>query len=971
MEHMDTDMPDASSPQSNGGGFNGQALQNVTPPEASPDNQGELSAPAAAPAPKRRTRFEEAPEEVKMHLPPPGRFSGAPPMGLRPPGLMQPPGMRPRPLMDEEPMSFFNQPPRGFPHHNGAGFPPPRGPRPRPGLGFQQGPPPRFPPRFPGNAAPQFRPQVNQQEKLKQWLELAEVKDEVWVETKTADGKSYYYNAVSRVTVWTEPKGDNQRIVDQAGLQQLVDIGMKVEREKNPPAAVATPSPAFPGYPGMPPRMPLAQPSDADKAWQEFKAPDGRNYYYNHVTQENTWEKPKAMIQHEANPPMPNPMIPTSLMSVGPAGGFNPQAAAMAAAAAAAAAAAVRPQGTGANAAPISLMAAGNFGASPGPGAAGGGGGDGGRPVSSSPVSGTPWCIVWTGDGRVFFYNPTTKTSVWQRPPELYNRKDVDLLVAKRPETKEGASPIDLNKPMKKEAPYDAVSDDDEDGSDDDVKAPPRKKTRQEKKQDRIEEQKRAAQQEKKERAKPKEPKEIDPAIQAEIEAKEKRAQVPFEERRQQFLELLKEKGVSANSTFQKELSKIVFDPRYLLLGCQERKDAFDDYSKERAEAERAEKKARAKVAKEQYLELLKDAGLDGKSSFSSFVNKFGKDERFKAVEKNRDREDFFKDFVDDLYQKEKEEKKRAKEEARENFKVLLSETKSIKRRSKWSHIKKKIDSDPRYKAKGLDSSLREDIFRDYISSLPDEDDRSDDEGAIKDEPKTAEELAIERRKEEVASELSEQKKERVKEREMLQYHQEVDEFNVILKDLIKQFDLSWHDARKILKKDSRYKDLEVLSKDEKEDIFKQHIDGLKKRRREAFFQLLSEDERFDPNTRWKEAKKILFDDEKYAKVILSEHRTEDDFRDWRKVHLNALLKEFRLLLRETKIITYESKKKILINESHLSDILAVLENDKRYLVLKGCPEERERELEKYIDDLDAKGPPPPPTAPTDVVERD
>lgn len=65
-----------------------------------------------------------------------------------------------------------------------------------------------------------------------------------------------------------------------------------------------------------------------------------------------------------------------------------------------------------------------------------GGTGDGNRPVTSSPVAGTPWCIVWTGDGRIFFYNPTTKTSVWQRPPELYNRPDVDILVSKRPDGK-------------------------------------------------------------------------------------------------------------------------------------------------------------------------------------------------------------------------------------------------------------------------------------------------------------------------------------------------------------------------------------------------------------------------------------------------------------------------------------------------------------------------------------------------------
>ena len=50
------------------------------------------------------------------------------------------------------------------------------------------------------------------------------------------------------------------------------------------------------------------------------------------------------------------------------------------------------------------------------------------RPVSSTPVSGTPWCVVWTGDGRVFFYNPSTRTSLWERPDELMGRADVDKL---------------------------------------------------------------------------------------------------------------------------------------------------------------------------------------------------------------------------------------------------------------------------------------------------------------------------------------------------------------------------------------------------------------------------------------------------------------------------------------------------------------------------------------------------------------
>lgn len=43
-------------------------------------------------------------------------------------------------------------------------------------------------------------------------------------------------------------------------------------------------------------------------------------------------------------------------------------------------------------------------------------------------------CVVWTGDGRVFFYNPSTRTSLWERPPELVNRPDVDKAIKTLPE---------------------------------------------------------------------------------------------------------------------------------------------------------------------------------------------------------------------------------------------------------------------------------------------------------------------------------------------------------------------------------------------------------------------------------------------------------------------------------------------------------------------------------------------------------
>ena len=44
-------------------------------------------------------------------------------------------------------------------------------------------------------------------------------------------------------------------------------------------------------------------------------------------------------------------------------------------------------------------------------------------------------CVVWTGDRRVFFYNPTQRTSVWEMPEELVDRPDIDKLMQMPPET--------------------------------------------------------------------------------------------------------------------------------------------------------------------------------------------------------------------------------------------------------------------------------------------------------------------------------------------------------------------------------------------------------------------------------------------------------------------------------------------------------------------------------------------------------
>ena len=51
------------------------------------------------------------------------------------------------------------------------------------------------------------------------------------------------------------------------------------------------------------------------------------------------------------------------------------------------------------------------------------------------------------------------------------------------------------------------------------------------------------------------------------------------------------------------------------------------------------------------------------RSSFSEFSSRVARDDRYKAIEKMRERENLFSDFLDELRRKEKDEKHQRKEQ--------------------------------------------------------------------------------------------------------------------------------------------------------------------------------------------------------------------------------------------------------------------------------------------------------------------
>ena len=95
-----------------------------------------------------------------------------------------------------------------------------------------------------------------------------------WIEHKSPDGKAYYSNPITQETTWQRP------------ANVLVRPG--------PPFATPTSQPSSP----TPPQLPLPQASGGallipTKVWSEHKNSEGKVYYYNKITLQSVWEKPK------------------------------------------------------------------------------------------------------------------------------------------------------------------------------------------------------------------------------------------------------------------------------------------------------------------------------------------------------------------------------------------------------------------------------------------------------------------------------------------------------------------------------------------------------------------------------------------------------------------------------------------------------------------------------------------------------
>jgi pre-mRNA-processing factor 40 len=178
------------------------------------------------------------------------------------------------------------------------------------------------------------------------------------------------------------------------------------------------------------------------------------------------------------------------------------------------------------------------------------------------------------------------------------------------------------------------------------------------------------------------------------------------------FKELLESVRVESDWTWEQAMRVIINDKRYgALKTLGERKQAFNEYLAQRKKQETEEKRLKQKKAREEFLVMLEESKeLTSTMRWSKALALFEDDRRFQAVDKDREREELFEDYLVDLERKERE---KAREERKKNlseYRTFLESCDFIKANTQWRKVQDRLEDDER--CSRLDKLDRLEVFQ-------------------------------------------------------------------------------------------------------------------------------------------------------------------------------------------------------------------------------------------------------------------
>uniref|UniRef100_A0A6Q2WTW1 Pre-mRNA-processing factor 40 homolog A n=1 Tax=Esox lucius TaxID=8010 RepID=A0A6Q2WTW1_ESOLU len=200
------------------------------------------------------------------------------------------------------------------------------------------------------------------------------------------------------------------------------------------------------------------------------------------------------------------------------------------------------------------------------------------------------------------------------------------------------------------------------------------------------------------------------------------------EEAKQAFKELLKEKGVSSNASWEQAMKMIINDPRYSALPkLSEKKQAFNAYKVQTEKEEKEEARIKYKESKETYQRFLENhEKMTSTTRYKKAEQMFSDLDVWSTVPE-RDRIEIYEDVLFYLAKKEKEQAKQLRKRNWEALKNILDNMANVTYRTTWSEAQQYLLDNPTFaEDEELQNMDKEDAlicFEEHIRALEKEED--------------------------------------------------------------------------------------------------------------------------------------------------------------------------------------------------------------------------------------------------------